>query len=188
MNRYPYPDFIKASPESEGIRSSAIAGMLSAIQKENKDIHSMLLWRRGKLLFEHYFAPYTASTPHSMFSCSKTFTSMLIGIAQGKGLLSIHDKVLSYFEDVEIENPNDNLRAMTLEHLLMMGSGHAHDTFGPMMGAKDGDWARVFLNLPVEYEPGTYFVSARCTSQRNGDPDELFTQIQNLDRVRIIVE
>lgn len=158
MNRYPHPDFITATPESMGVRSRAISDMLSAIREEKKDIHSMLLWRRGKLIFEQYFAPYTAATPHSMYSCSKTFTSMLIGIAQSKGLLSIHDKVLKYFDDVEIENINDNLREMTLEHLLMMGSGHAQDTFGYMMAAEDGDWARVFLNRPVEYKPGTHFV------------------------------
>ena len=138
MNRYPYPDFVTATPESEGVRSSAIAEMLSAIRRENRDIHSMLLWRHGKLIFEHYFAPYTASTPHSMYSCSKTFTSMLIGIAQEKGLLSIHDKVLQYFPDVEIAEINDNLRAMTLEHLLMMGSGHSHDTFGLRQEAGSG--------------------------------------------------
>ena len=158
MNRYPYPTFVAASPESEGVRSSAISAMLSAIHAENKDIHSMLLWRHGKLIFEHYFAPYDASTPHSMYSCSKTFTSMLIGIAQGKGLLSIHDPVLKYFPDVEIERPTDNLRAMTLEHLLMMGSGHGEDTFGYMLCCEDGDWARVFLNRPVDYAPGTHFV------------------------------
>ena len=158
MNRYPHPDFISASPESEGVRSSAIVDLLSAIRREKKDIHSVLLWRHGKLIFEHYFAPYTAETPHSMYSCSKTFTSMLIGIAQSKGLLSIHDRVLKYFADVEIENQSDNLREMTLEHLLMMGSGHTQDTFGYMMAAEDGDWARVFLNRPVEYKPGTHFV------------------------------
>lgn len=158
MNRYPGQSFDTASPESEGVRSSAISAMLSAIRAENKDIHSMLLWRHGKLIFEHYFAPYSDSTPHSMYSCSKTFTSMLIGIAQEKGLLSIYDPVLKYFPDVPVENPNDNLRAMTLRDLLMMGSGHSHDTFGPMMAAPDGDWARVFLNLPVDHEPGTYFV------------------------------
>lgn len=37
-------------------------------------------------------------------------------------------------------------------------------------------------------EQGTYFVSVRITSQRNGNSDDVFTQVQNLDRVRIIVE
>lgn len=37
-------------------------------------------------------------------------------------------------------------------------------------------------------KPGTYFVSVRITSQRTGDANDPFTQIQNLDRARIIVE
>lgn len=37
-------------------------------------------------------------------------------------------------------------------------------------------------------EPGIYFASVRITSQRNGDADDIFTQVKNLDRVRIVVE
>ena len=37
-------------------------------------------------------------------------------------------------------------------------------------------------------KPGTYFVSARVSSQRDGDESDLFTQVLNLDRARVIVE
>lgn len=158
MISYPSNDFLTATPESQGVLSSAIADMLAAIRDTGKDIHSMLLYRHGRLIFEQYFAPYTAETPHSMFSCSKTFTSMLIGIAQEKGLLKLTDHVLDFFPDVPVENPNDNLRAMTIRDLLIMGTGHGEDTFGYMTSCEDGDWARVFLNRPVDHKPGTYFV------------------------------
>ena len=36
--------------------------------------------------------------------------------------------------------------------------------------------------------PGTYFASVRITSQRENRADDPFTQVKNLDRVRIIVE
>ena len=36
--------------------------------------------------------------------------------------------------------------------------------------------------------PGTYFVSVRIASQRQGDKADPFTQVLNLDRVRVIVE
>ena len=36
--------------------------------------------------------------------------------------------------------------------------------------------------------PGTYFVSVRIASQCQGDKDDPFTQVLNLDRVRVIVE
>lgn len=37
-------------------------------------------------------------------------------------------------------------------------------------------------------EPGTYFVVVHVKSQRDGDKSDLFTQIKNLDRVRVVVE
>ena len=37
-------------------------------------------------------------------------------------------------------------------------------------------------------EPGTYFVTVRAVSQRNGNMETPFTRIQNLDRVRIVVK
>ena len=37
-------------------------------------------------------------------------------------------------------------------------------------------------------QPGTYFAVARITSQRDGDPDAAFGLVQNLARVRIVVQ
>lgn len=37
-------------------------------------------------------------------------------------------------------------------------------------------------------KPGTYFAVVRVKSERNGDRSQLFTQIRNIDRVRVIVE
>lgn len=37
-------------------------------------------------------------------------------------------------------------------------------------------------------EPGTFFVSVQISSQRSGDENDIFTQVKNLDRVRIVVE
>lgn len=37
-------------------------------------------------------------------------------------------------------------------------------------------------------EPGTYFIAVRVMSQRQGNSADAFTQVQNLDRVRVMVE
>ena len=37
-------------------------------------------------------------------------------------------------------------------------------------------------------EPGIYFPTLRVAAQRNGNPETPFTQIQHLDRVRVVVE
>ncbi|MBR1758293.1 MAG: hypothetical protein IJ744_06140 [Lachnospiraceae bacterium] len=48
-----------------------------------------------------------------------------------------------------------------------------------------GAWAEIIYRFD---DPGTYFVSTRVSSQRDGNKDEIYTQIKNLDRVRVIVE
>lgn len=155
---FPKEDFVRATPESMGIESQAIEKVLSTIVREQKDVHSMLVLRDGVLVHEQYFAPYARDAQHEMFSCSKTFTSMLIGIAQGKKLLNLQDTVRSFFPEVAVEHPSANLDAMTIRDLLMMGTGHAKDTWGALSQSGQEDWAQVFLNLPVEYAPGTHFV------------------------------
>lgn len=37
-------------------------------------------------------------------------------------------------------------------------------------------------------KPGTYFATVRVRSNRNGDPNDLYFQVLNLDRVRVVVE
>ncbi|NLG24678.1 MAG: beta-lactamase family protein [Clostridiales bacterium] len=151
-------EFLTATPEAQGLSSRAIARALRSIEQSGKDIHSMLLMRRGRLVFEHYFAPYGPGTRHAMYSCSKTFTAMTIGIAQDRGLIRLSDKVLSFFPDVPVAQRGDNLAAMTIRDLLVMGSGHGEDTFGYMLDDPDGDWVRVFLGRPVDHAPGAHFV------------------------------
>ncbi|MBQ3222321.1 MAG: serine hydrolase, partial [Clostridia bacterium] len=129
---FPKNDFCRATPESQGVKSSAITAALEAIRASGKDIHSMLVLKNGYLISETYFAPYNENTKHSMFSCSKTFTSMLIGIAQGKGLLKLSDKVASFFPDKLPEEPSENLLNMTIRDLLHMATGNDQDTYGYM--------------------------------------------------------
>ena len=146
---FPKEDFVRATPESMGIESQAIEKVLSAVVREQKDVHSMLVLRDGVLVHEQYFAPYARDAQHEMFSCSKTFTSMLLGIAQGKKLLNLQDTVRSFFPEVALEHPSANLDAMTVRDLLMMGTGHAKDTWVALSQSGQEDWAQVFLNLPV---------------------------------------
>lgn len=48
--------------------------------------------------------------------------------------------------------------------------------------------ARVDLTRTVRFEePGTYFMTARVTSQGEGNPDTLWARVENLARVRIVV-
>jgi CubicO group peptidase (beta-lactamase class C family) len=175
----------RSSPEAEGIPSSAVLDFIRALEHHSHPLdalHGLMLLRHGNVAAEGWWAPYGPQFPHSLYSLSKSFTSSAIGLAVTEGLLTVDDPVLKFFPDDAPANPSENLKAMRVRHLLAMNTGHKEDTTehvfqdlhqlnlfglevrpkantsGHVPGAKDDNWPRVFLSLPVEYQPGTWFV------------------------------
>lgn len=148
----------RVSPESVGIDSSALLAFLDAIEKRPGGIHSLMVLRHGKVAAEGWWAPYTAHNPHMLYSLSKSFTSTAVGLAISEGLFTVEDLVTSFFPGQLPATIDPNLAQMRVKHLLTMNTGHDKDATGPTREAKDGDWVRQFLSLPVEHEPGTKFV------------------------------
>jgi CubicO group peptidase (beta-lactamase class C family) len=147
-----------AAPESQGIASSAILGFVEAAEQTVESLHSFMLLRHGHVLAEGWWAPYEAERPHMLFSLSKSFTSSAIGLAVAEGLLSVDDRVLSFFPEHTPAEPSANLAAMRVHDLLSMSTGHDIDTTGFLRQQPDGDWVKAFFERPVEHTPGTYFV------------------------------
>ena len=52
----------------------------------------------------------------------------------------------------------------------------------------DNGTQAVLTNTHTFTEKGTYFVVVRVNVQRNGNVDDFYTQVKNLDRMRVIVE
>jgi CubicO group peptidase (beta-lactamase class C family) len=175
----------RSNPEAEGIPSPAVLKFIRSLEQH---IHPMdavqgfMLLRHGHVAAEGWWSPYQPQFPHPLFSLSKSFTSTAIGLAVQEGLLSVEDAVLKFFPDEAPPNPGQNLKAMRVRHLLSMNTGHESDItehvyqhlhrvspFGPWLhqkgytdrsGGRAGEenWPKVFLSLPVEHEPGTWFV------------------------------
>jgi CubicO group peptidase (beta-lactamase class C family) len=148
----------RSLPEEQGIRSTAVSAFLDRIKNLNIELHSMMLLRYGHVVAEGWWSPYRPELPHMLFSLSKSFTATAIGLAVSEQLLSLEDKVVSFFPDESPAEPGDNLAQMNISHLLMMGTGHTMDTMTDMLQSHDGNWVRAFLQLPVEKVPGSYFL------------------------------
>jgi CubicO group peptidase (beta-lactamase class C family) len=145
-------------------------------------VQGFMLLRHGNVTAEGWWMPYGPQSPHPLQSLSKSFTSTAIGLAVQEGLLTVDDPVLKFFPDDAPANPSENLKAMRLRHLLSMNTGHKSDTtehvyqhlyqislFGSWLHQKeyrtrhglhgeDHNWPKIFLSLPVEYQPDTWFV------------------------------
>jgi CubicO group peptidase (beta-lactamase class C family) len=150
-------DLPRATPQSRGTDPAILRALIDDIDRQDIELHSLLVWQDGALITEAYWAPYAAERPHMMHSVTKSFTSMAVGLAVADGLLSVDDAVLDFFPGYA--GPiDDNLRAMKLRHLLTMTSGHARGISGGSWRRLRSSWIEDFLRQPTPYVPGAVFV------------------------------
>jgi len=162
---FPAAKWRTATPESQGVDSSALAAALDQVTQEHLGVHSLLVIRHGYLIADAYFFPYSGSTVHDLASVTKTLTSTLTGIAVGRGVLKLDDKVLASFpNEAPAEAPAAKQR-LTIGDLVRMESGL---DCGYLPGEQEleqmkrsPDWVRFALALPMKYDPGTH--SAYCS-------------------------
>ncbi len=148
----------RSTPAAEGVAEAGLAAMLDAFAARDLEVHSCMVLRHGRVIAEGWWRPYTANTPHMLFSLSKSFTSTAVGLAVHEGRLSLDDPVTSFFPAELPAEVGPNLAAMRVRQLLTMGTGHHSDTTGRVRAAGNDNWVRAFLALPVEHAPGSRFV------------------------------
>ncbi|MEK0424351.1 MAG: hypothetical protein RJB11_442 [Planctomycetota bacterium] len=143
----------RATPESQGVSSEAIAKFVRAADEKVNSMHSVMILRHGKVIAEAWWAPEDATKPHVLWSLSKSFTSTAVGLAVEEGKLSIEDRVVGFFPDDLPAEPTENLRKMQVKDLLTMSTGHADE---PNV-RQSQDWIKSFLAHPLPHPPGTFF-------------------------------
>ena len=147
----------RSVPEAEGVSSAAISGFLEAAAKSKTEFHSFMLLRHGKVIAEGWWNPYQASLRHTLYSGSKSFTATAIGFAVQEKLLSLSDKVVSFFPDDLPATVSANLTGLTVKDVLIMSDGQEPDPTGTV-GSRDSNWIKGFLATPVVHKPGTRFL------------------------------
>ena len=90
------PAFKHSTPETEGVSSAMIDSFVHAASQKMHEMHSFMLLRHGKVIAQGWWNPYSATLKHSMYSCSKSFTSTAVGFAVSEKLLTVNDKVISF--------------------------------------------------------------------------------------------
>ncbi|GFN31738.1 hypothetical protein PCURB6_19980 [Paenibacillus curdlanolyticus] len=147
----------RTTPEEAGIPSRAIEAFIDQLAQDQFEAHGFMIVRHGRVAAEGWWKPYSPELPHLVFSITKSFTSTAVGFAVQEGLLSLEDRVASFFPDELPSSPSDRLLAMTVQHLLAMATGHDGDPTEQAV-MTGGDWVRAFLEARIPYEPGTHFV------------------------------
>lgn len=132
--------------------------LLKELKKGQVD--ACIIKQHKNITFEYYKNTKNKTDAHWINSCSKSITSMLIGICIKKGLIqSIETPISEYFGNY-IANEQDKRKAdITIYHLLTMTSGFDWPEFGewnywsPMEFSKD--IIKSALERELEVNPGT---------------------------------
>lgn len=133
-----------ASLESVGMDVAPLQRLLERISNtDNHMIHSLLIVRRQKLVFEAYWPgtdlrpgtltlverQFDRETLHYMASVSKSITSILTGIAIDQGAIpGVEEPMFSFFPDYSHLQRGES-HQITLEHLLDFSSGFDWNEF-----------------------------------------------------------
>lgn len=147
----------RSTPAAEKVNAKGIANYLEAVKKSGQELHSLMIVRNGKVVYEDWFGEQAADKPHAMWSVSKTYTATAIGFAVSEGKLKVTDKVMDFFPDKMPATINDNLKALEVRHLLMMSSGHDVEPRLQQENA-NADWLQAFFAAPFDHKPGTFYV------------------------------
>ncbi|AVT34144.1 serine hydrolase [Plantactinospora sp. BC1] len=154
----------------------AVAALLDRLEAQSVECHSIMVVRHGHVVAEGWWAPYSAERPHLLYSLTKSFTSVAVGLAIADGLLSLADRVVDVLPDHVPAEVSEQGRRLTVHHLLSMTTGHRTDSLAEAWQLEPGDLVKGFLRVPfleVEgtrhaYDNPTTFILARMVERVTG--------------------
>jgi CubicO group peptidase (beta-lactamase class C family) len=147
------------TPEEQGMSSAILNEMIQFINESGAPMRGLVVTRNGYIVTEQYWGSYHENTTHHIYSCTKSFTSALIGIAMKEGFLdNVSQRVLDFFPDMTFANPSPLKDSLTLEHMLTMTPGLNYNSNINTQMFQSLNPIQFFLDLPVVHAPGEHWV------------------------------
>lgn len=145
--------FNKISPEKAGVSSRSISDFINTLDSYNINTHSIIMAKGDNIIAETYYKPFNKDTLHRMYSVSKSFVSIAIGLAEQEGLLSLDDKFNDYFPEYQNQNIDKKYRETTIRDMLTMRSCMAK--YSPWW--ETDDRAKAYFDVTSNQISGTNF-------------------------------
>lgn len=140
---------------NKACNTNALLQYIKENTADGANLRAFKLYRKG-LEVTAVFPPHKEEDAMHLYSLSKSFTSLSVGIARDMGLLDVNEKMIDIFPECVPEEISENLAAMTLGNVLSMQSGHEVCHLDKMRFSENA--VKTFLAMPVVYQPGTKFI------------------------------
>jgi len=158
-----------------GMDVTRLEGLENAVRtREYKNIHSVLIAKNNKLVFESYYPGSTVfgeyfewdrDRLHNIHSATKSVTSSIVGIALNQNDLTVDEKIFKYFPEFNFDE-NDPKMNISVGDVLSMSSGIQWDEWSlPYENPNNnhqqmydnGNWVEFVALQPVTTDPDTLF-------------------------------
>ena len=145
-----------STPEAQGISSKALERFVDKLKEQKIPVHSILMARHGHMIMEAYYQPYDKEKLHRMFSETKSYTSLGIGLLVSDGVIRLEDKICQYFPEYLPGKVHPWLEEMTIKDMLRMETCHNMTTYEKTSTTEN--WVRSFFQTVPARRPGQIFV------------------------------
>ncbi len=147
-------DLPRSTPAQQGLSTQAVSQFVdSLLALPQTEIHHVMVARHGQVVAEAHPAPFRADDAHTLYSASKTFVSLAVGLAIADNRLRLDDRVAAIMHDHLPDTISTSLAQMTVRNLLTMSSGIKPDW---TMRNNTNQWLNTWLAYPVK-APGEHF-------------------------------
>jgi CubicO group peptidase (beta-lactamase class C family) len=176
---WPTEGWMNSTLKEQGWNEELLEEMMDEIQTRAIRIDSISIVRNAYMVYDEYPQTlYDADTKHIIHSCTKSFTSALVGIAITEGYIpGVDSKLVDLLPNRTMDNLNPWKESVTLEHLLTMTSGFEWDEWSePYNSPQNSNYqmwtsdnpVQFYLDLPMAAEPGELWVYSSGASHLLG--------------------
>lgn len=147
-------------PKNHRMDPTVFAALHTALSKTG--IRAAVTVKDGVIIDEYYAVGYNKNSVFPLHSCSKSFTSALIGIAIEKGAIGSVDDLLSDYLPQVLKQTDERKHKLTLRNLLTQTSGLEWYEWGGGYSnweefRSSPDWVEYILNRRLVHPVGAIF-------------------------------
>lgn len=147
-------DFNMVVPESVGVSSESVLEFIKTLDEYRMHTHGIIMSKGDKVFAECYYKPFDEKFLHRMYSVSKSFIAVAVGLAITEGLMSLDDSIIAYFPEFKNETTDEYYEACTVRDMLRMRSNISTNVY---WWGKFKNRVEAYYSQTTDKIPGTLF-------------------------------